>query len=386
MDLPARIGKYQLEAFLGGGMSHVYRAQDTVLGRTVAVKILTEQGCTDQETKQRFLQEARMAGNFAHDNIIRVFDFGEDNGRPFMIMEFLKGETLRDAIKGRRTGDLKNRLRIALQITQALEYIHGLKIIHRDIKPDNVHLDASGRVKLMDFGIAKSQNVQLTRVGFTLGTPYYMAPEQVLGQHVTHLVDIYAFGVLLYELLTGLKPVSGDSLDKVFHQILNESLNMEPLRQSAAPPSVRDLVARCTAKTPAERLQSFELVRAELERILKGMPSASSTGAHTVTGLAAAVNPPSGSYTAPATLSATVPGTAALAAEMSSASSRIVTPGPIPPTPVGGAGTLPAFMQKLPARFHTQEWFIAIVALAVLFGLSAAGLILSGIVRLISRG
>src|SRR5215813_8657627 len=115
MDLPARIGKYELIEFLGGGMSHVYRAQDTVLGRTVAVKILTDSGCSDPETKARFLQEARMAGNFTHDNIISVFDFGEEHGRPFIIMEFLRGESLRDAIKNGRTGDIRNKLNIALQ-------------------------------------------------------------------------------------------------------------------------------------------------------------------------------------------------------------------------------------------------------------------------------
>src|SRR5258708_26177566 len=116
MELPARIGKYELQEFLGGGMSHVYRAQDTVLGRTVCVKILTDTGCTDPETKARFLQEARMAGSFTHDNIISVFDFGEEDGRPFIIMEFLRGESLKDAIKNKHTGEIRNKLSIALQI------------------------------------------------------------------------------------------------------------------------------------------------------------------------------------------------------------------------------------------------------------------------------
>src|SRR5215468_10846158 len=118
MDLPARIGKYELIEFLGGGMSHVYRAQDTVLGRTVAVKILTDDGCSDPETKARFLQEARLAGNFAHDNIISVFDFGEEQGRPYFIMEFLRGGSLRDAIKASNTGDLRNKLNIGLQVAR----------------------------------------------------------------------------------------------------------------------------------------------------------------------------------------------------------------------------------------------------------------------------
>src|SRR6185369_13479311 len=123
MELPARIGKYELEEFLGGGMSHVYRARDTVIGRTVAVKILTEAGCQDTDTKTRFLAEARMAGNISHDNVLHVYDFGEDEQhRPFMVMEFLRGQDLRHALKNGRLGDLRSKLKISLQIARALEY------------------------------------------------------------------------------------------------------------------------------------------------------------------------------------------------------------------------------------------------------------------------
>ena len=179
-------------------MSHVYRARDTVIGRTVALKILTEAGCEDAEAKERFLAEARMAGNISHDNVLSIYDFGEDEQhRPFMVMEFLKGEDLRHAIKDGHTGELRDKLKIAVQVARALAYIHTQKIIHRDIKPENVNLSPTGVVKLMDFGIAKTQGLQMTRAGYVLGTPYYMAPEQVTGQAITEQVDVYAFGVLL---------------------------------------------------------------------------------------------------------------------------------------------------------------------------------------------
>jgi formylglycine-generating enzyme required for sulfatase activity len=269
MQLPARFGKYELEEFLGGGMSHVYRARDTVIGRTVAVKILTEAGCQDEEAKARFLAEARMAGNISHDNILGIYDFGEDDQqRPFMVMEYLKGEDLRHAIKDGHTGALRDKLRTALQIARALEYIHSRKIIHRDIKPDNVHIGANGVVKLMDFGIAKTEGLQMTRAGYVLGTPYYMAPEQVTGQGVTEQVDVYSFGVVLYELLAGTKPIAGETVERIFYSILNETLDVSPLRQAGVPPSVCDIVTQCTLKAPAARPQGFGPVCASLESIL----------------------------------------------------------------------------------------------------------------------
>lgn len=250
-------------------MSHVYRSRDTVIGRTVAVKILTEAGCEDAEAKARFLAEARMAGNIAHDNVISIYDFGEDDqGRPFMVMEFLRGEDLRHAIRDGHTGDLKTKLTIALQVARALQYIHTQKIIHRDIKPENVHITAAGAVKLMDFGISKTEGLSMTRAGYVLGTPYYMSPEQVTGQNVTEQVDVYAFGVLLFELMTGVKPISGDTVERIFYSILNEPLNLQPMYDAGVPQGICDVVAKCTAKSPAERPQGFDPVCAELERMV----------------------------------------------------------------------------------------------------------------------
>ncbi len=269
MDLPARIGKYELEEFLGGGMSEVYRARDTLIGRTVALKILTEKGRVDGDVKARFLAEARTAGNISHDNILGIYDFGEDDQhRPFMVMEFLRGEDLRSAIRHGHTGDLRNKLRIALEIARALQYIHSQKIVHRDLKPENVHIAQNGQVKLMDFGISKREGLELTRTGFMVGTPYYMAPEQVTGGAVTAQADVYAFGILLFELITGTHPIAGETVERIFYAILNEPLSEEALRQAGGPEALCRLVCACTAKAPSERPEGFGPICAELERLL----------------------------------------------------------------------------------------------------------------------
>ncbi|MBL8232682.1 MAG: protein kinase, partial [Bryobacterales bacterium] len=280
MQLPALFGKYQLEKFLGGGMSQVYRATDTVLGRTVAVKILTDEGCRDEDAKKRFLLEARMCGNIVHDNIIRIHDYGEMEGRPFIVMEFLTGEDLRSAIQEGHTGDVKQKLNIALQAARALGYVHKQSIVHRDIKPENLHIDESGRVRLMDFGIAKSANLSLTKTGFAIGTPYYMSPEQVLGKPVTPAVDVYAWALVLAEMLTGQKPVNGETIEVLFFQILHQPLDLSALQAMPdVPPEVVNLIQRCASKKPEERPPGFDSVIAELEAILARLGSGT-TQAH----------------------------------------------------------------------------------------------------------
>jgi eukaryotic-like serine/threonine-protein kinase len=264
-----QLGKYKFDKFLGGGMSHVYMATDTLINRTVVVKILTDSGMQDEDTKKRFLREARTAGNISHENIVRVYDFGELEGRPFMVMEYLQGNDLRDAITNSQLPRLREKLSVLVQLARAMHHIHGQSIIHRDLKPENVFLTAAGNVKLMDFGIAKTKDLSITRTGYTLGTPYYMAPEQVTSKDVTGMVDVYAFGIVMFELFSATKPYKADSVHEVFFKILNEPIDLTPLHELKVPPAVTDLIKRCTAKDPSQRPQNFEVIVGELDAILR---------------------------------------------------------------------------------------------------------------------
>lgn len=256
---PKQVGKYEVEQFLGGGMSHVYRAIDPVLGRRVAVKVLTEKALSDPEARAKFLQEARVTSTVHHENIVSIFDFGEDAGRPFIVMEFLEGESLRAAIEGGRAGDAAERVRVARETAKALAYVHSLKLVHRDIKPENIFVNGPAKVRLMDFGIAALSG-EGTKEGSAAGTPYYMAPEQVLGRPLTMQADVYSYGVVLYELFTGKKPFVGETVEKIFEQVIYKQIDLELLAKSDAPQIVRDVIAKCTAKKLMERPESMAVV------------------------------------------------------------------------------------------------------------------------------
>src|SRR5688572_21763911 len=193
-ELPVNFGTYELlELFPGGGMSFVYRAK-TRIGKTVVVKILKPEE-SDPETHQRFTDEARTAAALNHPNIVSVYDFGEIDGLVFMVMEYLDGQDLSQLIAGGSISDLREKLRIAADTASALRHVHQHQILHRDIKPGNIFVCATGTVKLIDFGIAKSSmNAAKTQAGFTVGTLHYMSPEQVHGQSDPR-TDIYAFGL-----------------------------------------------------------------------------------------------------------------------------------------------------------------------------------------------
>src|SRR6195952_4753673 len=198
-------GRYRLEARIGsGGMSTVYRAMDVTLERQVAIKLMNREVSSDSDQLERFRREARAVAQLSHPHIVGVIDAGEDDGRPYIVFEYVEGETLKDRI--RRCGRLPvdESLAYAIEITRALGAAHTRAIVHRDIKPQNVLIDEEGMAKVTDFGIARSLDEEgLTADGRVLGTTDYVSPEQALGHIVNGQSDIYSLGIVLYEMLTG---------------------------------------------------------------------------------------------------------------------------------------------------------------------------------------
>jgi tRNA A-37 threonylcarbamoyl transferase component Bud32 len=272
-QLPFFVGRYRCEEYLGGGMADVYRAQDTELPRMVAIKILKPGKELDEDVRQSFIDEVQLASQCAHENVVATYDKGEFEGAPYIVMEFLRGEHLGTLIKNKAQGDTRRVLKIALQVARALEYVHEQNIVHRDLKPQNLHIDRSGRVKLVDFGIAKSVEWNKTQAGLVKGTAYYMAPEQILGQRVSFATDVWAFGVVLYELLTGRRPFESETLDGLWSAIVHASPDYELLTAAGTPPPVQKIVRRCLEKRLEQRYAGFAPICAEIEAILDVSPT-----------------------------------------------------------------------------------------------------------------
>lgn len=269
-EIPFLVGRYRCEEYLGGGMSHVYRARDTELPREVVIKILKEENMHDAEARDAFIAEVQLACQCQHDNIVTTFDKGEYDGLPYIVMELLRGEDLQALIKRGDLGGPARALRIAIQIARAMECVHGQGIIHRDLKPANVQFNALGNVKLVDFGIAKRAEWNRTQVGFTKGTAHYMAPEQILGKPATFAMDVWAYGVVLFELLTGERPFQGPVLNELWSAILNQEPDWGLLDRHGVAPAVQAVVRRCLDKDPGQRYQNFGEVIAALESAQAG--------------------------------------------------------------------------------------------------------------------
>ncbi len=269
----ANVGKYRILDLVGeGAMGVVYRGVDTVLNRTVAIKVMSESVSRQQELRDRFLREAQSAGSLQHPNVVTIYDFGEMEGHLFIAMEFVDGVDLERLLATHEPLTIQQRLDIAIDVLTGLSYAHRHGIVHRDVKPANIRVTEEGRAKVMDFGVAYLDSSRLTQTGAMMGTPSYMAPEQVVGGKITALTDVFAMGSVLYELLTGARPFEGNTLHNTLYKIVSEDpvsmLHLLP----GLPPSLDRVVRKALSKEPAERHQSalemadeLAAVRAELD-------------------------------------------------------------------------------------------------------------------------
>jgi eukaryotic-like serine/threonine-protein kinase len=248
-------GRYKLEAKLGsGGMSTVYLARDTTLDRQVAVKVLHREMSEQADQLERFRQEARAVAKLSHPNVVAVIDAGEDGGHPYIVFEYVEGETLKQRINRVGALDAQEALAYAIEIARGLTVAHNRKMVHRDIKPQNVLIDAEGRAKLTDFGISRQlEKDGLTATGRVLGTTDYVAPEQAMGRGADQRSDIYSLGVVLFEMLTGHVPFQADSQVGVAMKHVNEELPDVQADRPELSAATALVVERATAKDPTKR-------------------------------------------------------------------------------------------------------------------------------------
>ena len=259
-----RVGKYRLLDLVGrGAMGRVFAALDDHTGRTVAIKLLNADLEEEPDIRTRFFREAQAAARLGHRNVITIYDLGEDRGRPFIVMELLRGRTLTNYLKEVEV-DLERKVDLMIQLCDGMSVAHGAKIIHRDLKPGNLFVQSDGVLKVLDFGVARLASSSMTTAGVQPGTLHYMSPEQARGEEIDERSDIFSAGGVFYFVLTGRKPFPGQEWARVLRML--ESQDPEALEPGEAPEALASIVMRCLAKKAAARYSDFRSVAAELAR------------------------------------------------------------------------------------------------------------------------
>jgi eukaryotic-like serine/threonine-protein kinase len=256
LDL-TQVGKYQILDLIGeGAMGVVYRALDPVLNRVVAIKVMGDGIARNDEHRDRFLREAQAAGSLQHPNVITIFDFGEVEGHLFIAMEYLEGSDLAHLLAQHTPLSIAEKLDIAIDVLSGLAFAHKRGLVHRDVKPANIRVTDDGRAKIMDFGIVHLSSSDMTKTGVALGTPDYMAPEQIAGGKVTPSTDIFAMGAVTYELLTGARPFHAETLHAVMYKIVSDDPPPIDKVLPGLPAGLSPIIERALKKDPAKRFES----------------------------------------------------------------------------------------------------------------------------------
>ena len=262
--------RYEIIGVIGeGGMANVYLAQDTILNRKVAVKVLRGDLANDDKFVRRFQREALSASSLSHPNIVEMYDVGEEDGQYYIVMEYIEGKTLKQLVKKRGSLTVPEVIDIMLQLTSGLACAHDAYIIHRDIKPQNILILENGLVKITDFGIAMAiNNSQLTQTNSLLGSVHYLPPEQAGGQGSTMKSDIYSLGILMYEMLMGKIPFNGDNAVEIAMKHISDSLPSVRENNHKIPQSIENIIRKATAKNPRNRYNDVKEMHADLETAL----------------------------------------------------------------------------------------------------------------------
>lgn len=262
-EMPARVGRYRPIERLGGGTtSVVYAAIQDGTNRTVALKLLAADLADEPETRERFFREANVTASLRHPNVVTLLDVGEESGRPFIVMERLQGVGLAEHLQSPAAGPLEARLKLIHQLLDGLQAAHDRGVVHRDIKPSNLFIEPGGRLKILDFGLARLQASTLTANGQIVGTPDFMSPEQARGRQVDHRSDIFSAGAVGYLVVTGRLPFAAPNLRQTLHALLNDA--PPPITETEAPAAIAAVFRKALAKAPEDRYSSCAAMRADL--------------------------------------------------------------------------------------------------------------------------